>query len=67
MKYTVHMDISGTPGTRQFRTLAEARAFIRRMNGGRLYGKYQTEDGDEGWNLGAQEGCDTAVISRQTR
>lgn len=53
---------------RTFDTLREARAALRTHNGGRLYGKYDPpEDGVEGWNLGPEEGCDCAVILRETR
>lgn len=50
-----------------YRTLAEARAALRRANGGRLYGKFYVPDTTavEGWNLGRNEGCDTAAITRK--
>jgi hypothetical protein len=46
-------------------TLAEARSTLRKINGGRLYGRYDLTETDakgEGWNLGPNEGCNTATI-----
>lgn len=68
MKYEVHGDWQQGK-TAKFRTLAEARAYIRRHNSGRLYGKFVfVPDKEarivEGWNLGKAEGCDTAVITQ---
>lgn len=57
-----HLDFAFSQ--RQFETLEEARSALRQHNGGRLHGKYVPEVGVEGWNLGRQEGCDTAVIVR---
>lgn len=52
----------------RYSTLKEARAALRRFNGGRLYGKFEVPEAAgwaEGWNLGKQEGCDTAVIVQE--
>jgi hypothetical protein len=55
---------------RDFRTLADARAALRAANGGRLHGSFSPAKGDseddfaaiEGWNLGRNEDCATAII-----
>lgn len=68
MKYQIHSELFETPKGAD--TLAEARAIIRRANGGRLHGKFEATPFSaddkyqwvEGWNLGRQEGCNTAVI-----
>lgn len=69
MKYRIQMTDAGQAPCEQrtYRTLAAARAAIRRANGGRLHGKFQVPEyplAVEGWNLGWREGCDTAVIVR---
>jgi hypothetical protein len=61
--YTVNSAFGypASPDGKSYATLTEARAAIRAANGGKLFGKFDS-DGNEGWNLGRNEDCDTAVI-----
>lgn len=64
MTYKIQMPTDQEPRGR-YSTLTQARAAIRKINGGKLYGKFIPEgEAIEGWNLAKAEGSDAAVIVR---